>query len=127
MKKMVVIGNAADVVEKKRGSFLNSYFDEIVIINKTIFNLETHKDYIGIPTIWSCCGWHGNTDTNKIFDPLEHDKKLLCGIIKHSSIRKVLLNQVINQPDWMLMPDFALLLILVLQISRAQIRYRCCK
>ena len=40
MKKMVVIGNAADVVEKKRGSFLNSYFDEIVIINKTIFNAK---------------------------------------------------------------------------------------
>lgn len=105
MKKMVVIGNAADVVEKKRGSFLNSYFDEIVIINKTIFNLETHKDYIGIPTIWSCCGWTGIAEPDKIFDPSEQDKKLVVDIIKHSSIKKVLLNHVIDHPDQALVLD----------------------
>ncbi len=97
MKKMVVIGNAADVIEQKRGSFLNDYFDEILIINKTIFNLESHKDYIGTPTLWCCCGWHGLNEEAEIFDPTEEKKKTIYNILKDSSISKVLFNCILNK------------------------------
>jgi hypothetical protein len=94
---MVVIGNAADVVEQKRGSFLNDYFDEILIINKTIFNLESHKDYIGTPTLWCCCGWDSTKEEDKIFDPTEQDKEGIYNILKHSNIKKALFNCTLNK------------------------------
>ena len=105
MKKIVVIGNAADVIEKKRGSFLDSYFDEIIVINKTVFNLETHKEYIGTPTMWCCCGWKTTTSTDRIFDPPDTDKKRIYGILKNSKIKRVLFNHTLVNNEIKMVED----------------------
>lgn len=52
MKKVVVIGGGIDVTSKQRGEFLNNTFDEIIIMKRSIYHLESYKEYIGIPTIW---------------------------------------------------------------------------
>lgn len=52
MKKIVIIGGGMDVVSKQRGSFLDSNFDEIIIMKRSIYHLDDYKDYLGTPTIW---------------------------------------------------------------------------
>lgn len=52
-KKILIIGSGMDVIEKQRGSFIDSYFDEVLIVKYSIYFLTTHKEYIGTPTIWT--------------------------------------------------------------------------
>ena len=51
-KKILIVGSGMDVIDRHRGSFIDSYFDEVLIVKYTIYFLNTHKDYIGTPTIW---------------------------------------------------------------------------
>ena len=52
-KKILIIGSGMDVIEKQRGSFIDSYFDDVLIVKYSIYFLTTHKEYIGTPTIWT--------------------------------------------------------------------------
>ena len=93
MKKVVIIGTAVDVTAVKRGDFLTKNFDEIVILNKSIFHLQTHKEYIGTPTIWGCCGWYSS---DPIFDPSVKDQEVIESILQGSNIKEVWLNTPTN-------------------------------
>jgi len=51
-KKILIVGSGMDVVDKPRGGFIDEYFDEVLIVKYTIYFLDTHKEYIGTPTMW---------------------------------------------------------------------------
>ena len=91
MKKIVIIGTSSDVIAKKRGKFFDKYFDDILICNKSIFHLKTHKDYLGTPTIWGNCGW-SNKDRDEVFDPDENKCDNIYAILDEHKIKKVWLN-----------------------------------
>lgn len=90
-KKMVIIGTGGDVIEKKRGEFLNSNFDEIVIMNQAIFKMNKYECYLGNPTIWACCGWY---NSDPVFDPSLEEQKNIHDIIAKSKIRETWYNTV---------------------------------
>ena len=51
MSKILVIGNGLDVLDAKRGAFIDEYFDDVLIIKYAVLFLDEFKEYIGTPTI----------------------------------------------------------------------------
>lgn len=106
MKKVVVIGCGMDVTTKKRGSFITDNFDEVIVMKRSIFHLESHSEYIGTPTIWVNGGreWRKyDWITSKIEEKLKwreiYDKNInfnlqqkIYNILDKSNIREVWLN-----------------------------------
>ena len=90
-KKMVIIGTGGDVIEKERGEFLNDNFNEIVIMNQSIFKMNDYKRYLGDPTIWACCGW---PNSDPIFDPTLEEQSKIHDIIAESKIHETWYNTV---------------------------------
>ena len=99
-RKILIIGNGPDVISKKRGKFIDKYFDDVLICNQCLFKLESHKEYLGTPTIWGTCGWTKRdtvlTDSDKqsmVFDPTKEllDKTYDC--LVNSSIQDIWINQ----------------------------------
>lgn len=88
-KKMAIIGTGGDVIEKERGEFLNANFNEIVIMNQSIFKIHNYKKYLGDPTIWACCGWY---NSDPIFDPTLEEQSQIHDIILKSKIHEVWYN-----------------------------------
>lgn len=103
MKKIIIIGTSADVTLRKRGDFINSFFDEIMICNKSLFHLQSHKDYLGSPTIWGNCGW-SDANKNVIFDPDKTQVDSVKDILSNSTINSVWMNSVINDINYKI-PD----------------------
>lgn len=103
---MVVIGCGVDVTAKKRGEFINSNFDEIVVMKRSIFHLESHSEYLGTPTIWVNGGreWRKyNWITSSVEEKLKwremYDKNInltlqqkIYNILDRSSIKEIWLN-----------------------------------
>ncbi len=51
-KKILIVGSGMDVIDKPRGTFIDNYFDEVLIVKYSIYFLSSHKEYFGTPTIW---------------------------------------------------------------------------
>jgi hypothetical protein len=101
-RKILIIGNGPDVITKKRGKFIDKYFDDVLICNQSLFKLESHKEYLGNPTIWGTCGWtkvFENTDltysekTSMLFDPSKELKDTIYDCLINSSIQDIWINQ----------------------------------
>jgi len=90
-KKMAIIGTGGDVIEKERGEFLNENFNEIVIMNQSIFKMNDYNRYLGDPTIWACCGWY---NSDPIFDPTLEEQSKIHDIIAQSKIHETWYNTV---------------------------------
>lgn len=105
-KKVVVIGGGVDVTAKKRGEFIDNNFEEVIIMKRSIFHLESYKDYLGTPTIWVNGGreWRKyNWITSALEERLKwremYDKEInfklqnmIYNILEKSSIKEVWLN-----------------------------------
>lgn len=95
MRTILICGTGADVIEKKRGEFIDDFFDDILVCNRQIFHLDQYKEYFGTPTIWGTCGWNGD---NVIEDPPKEQRDQVHGIIEsHPNIREVWLNGIDNR------------------------------
>jgi hypothetical protein len=99
MKKIVIIGTSSDVILKKRGEFINCFFDDIVICNKSILHLESHKDYLGHPTIWGNCGW-SNENKNVVFDPDRNQLNLVENTLLNSTVNSIWMNSSFNNINY---------------------------
>lgn len=99
MKKIVIIGTSSDVISRKRGEFINSFFDEIVVCNKSILHLESHKEYLGIPTIWGNCGW-SNKKKDVIFDPNKKQLKSVEKALLNSTIKSIWMNSTFDDLNY---------------------------
>jgi len=114
--KILIIGNGVDVTKCERGEFIEATFDDVLICNKTLFNLSSHRKYIGNPNIWGTCGWSSPKDIkdnetlledlpawgarhSKLFDPIDEHKLLVHDILKHSNIREVWCNSNENRNE----------------------------
>jgi len=103
MKKIVIIGTSNDVISKKRGDFINSFFDEIVICNRSILHLDSHKDYLGCPTIWGNCGW-SNENKDVVFDPNANQLNLVETALSNSTVNRIWMNSEIHNLNYKI-PD----------------------
>lgn len=91
MKKILIIGNGSDVLDRKRGKFITSTFDEIVICNQALFHIDAFADYIGTPTIWGNCGWVNDHD---VFNPSQEFILRISKLLSENKIKEVWLNCV---------------------------------
>jgi len=95
-KKILIVGTAGDVIDKRRGEKINQYFDDILICNKSIFHIDEYSKYFGTPTIWGTCGWYNN---DEIFDPTCEEKSKIYDIIIKNNISRVWCNSLKNIND----------------------------
>lgn len=91
-KKILLIGTSNGVIDRKRPD-LNKIFDEIVIMNRSIFHLESHVEYFGTPTIWANCGWDKK---NSILNPSPERLSKIYDILDNSNIKNIWLNSMIG-------------------------------
>lgn len=108
MKKVIIIGGGMDVTSKERGDFIDKTFDEVIIMKRSIYHLETHKKYLGTPSIWVNGGreWRTyNWITSEVEEKLKwresYDKTVnstlqqtIYNILSNSTIQEVWLNYI---------------------------------
>ena len=51
MSKILVMGNGMDILDAKRGGFIDEYFDDVLITVYSVLFLDEFKEYLGTPTI----------------------------------------------------------------------------
>lgn len=103
MKKALVIGGGMDVTEKERGQFIDSYFDDVIIVKYIINVIDEFKQYIGTPTIlltpgleWmkKSCAYHMAVGFEHWYDPLimEERRNLIYDNLHRHNIKQVWIN-----------------------------------